>query len=159
LLQSDCDLDPCADNASCPRESRSSRICIPRDSIIAGRSILVGGGGCFHGQSVLCSRGAQCLWRCTYTLTTISETLDGLSVQQGPLTHAPSANMSAPLTQDNIDSKVEVEDHIEDLKEDPQAQPGANILSSGVAALTTRQAMRRFWRLLLIGFSVSVSGM
>jgi hypothetical protein len=55
--------------------------------------------------------------------------------------------MSAPLTQDNIDSKVEVEDHIEDLKEDPQA------------ALTTRQAMRRFWRLLLIGFSVSVSGM
>ncbi|KAH8080079.1 general substrate transporter [Filobasidium floriforme] len=67
--------------------------------------------------------------------------------------------MSAPLTQDNIDSKVEVEDHIEDLKENPQAQPSANILSSGVAALTTRQAMRRFWRLLLIGFSVSVSGM
>jgi hypothetical protein len=67
--------------------------------------------------------------------------------------------MSAPLTHDNIDSKVEVEDHIEDLKENPQAQPSANILSSGVATLTTRQAMRRFWRLLLIGFSVSVSGM
>ena len=147
------------DNASCSRESQSSRICIPRGSIIAGRSILVGGGGCFHGRSVLCSRGAQRLWRCTYTLATPSEILDGLLIQQGTLTPLPSANMSAPLTHDNIDSKVEVEDHIEDLKENPQAQPSANGLSSGVATLTTRQAMRRFWRLLLIGFSVSVSGM
>lgn len=64
------------------------------------------------------------------------------------------------MPQDHLDLKVEAGDHIEDHKvEQPEPQPSSRVLVSGLAVLNTRQAMKRFWRLLLIGFSVSVSGM
>lgn len=68
--------------------------------------------------------------------------------------------MLPAMPQDHLDLKVEAGDHIEDHKvEQPEPQPSSRVLVSGLAVLNTRQAMKRFWRLLLIGFSVSVSGM
>jgi len=68
--------------------------------------------------------------------------------------------MSTALHQDHIDLKVDTGDHVEDYKiEHPEPETTSQGLVSGIAGLNTRQAMKRFWRLLLIGFSVSVSGM
>ena len=73
--------------------------------------------------------------------------------------------MSTPVILHNpVDVKAVISEgeHVEDLKEHGTAEAvysGEDALVSSIADLTPREAMRRFWRLFLIGFSVSVSGM
>ena len=73
--------------------------------------------------------------------------------------------MSTPVVLHNsadIKAAISEGEHIEDLKDHGAAEAvhgGEDSLVSSIADLTTREAMRRFWRLFLIGFSVSVSGM